>query len=50
LLAKSSIVDSAEDFGTYLEEFGYSTNIQLGTFELKPEMSYKDIAKLITKS
>ncbi|MDF2038621.1 hypothetical protein P2R12_16810 [Cytobacillus oceanisediminis] len=49
-LEKANVIDQAADFGNYLEEYGYSNKIQLGTFELTPDMSYKEIAKVITKS
>ncbi|EWG08942.1 hypothetical protein ABE29_09540 [Cytobacillus firmus] len=50
LLEKASVIDQAADFGNYLEEYGFSKKIQLGTFELTQNMSYKEIAKIITKS
>jgi hypothetical protein len=50
MLEKASVIDQAADFGNYLEEYGYSKKIQLGTFELTHNMSYKEIAKIITKS
>ncbi|UOE54411.1 hypothetical protein LIT38_20650 [Bacillus sp. CMF12] len=49
-LEKANVINQAADFGNYLEEYGYSKKIQLGTFELTPDMSYKEIAKVITKS
>ncbi|MBT2687125.1 endolytic transglycosylase MltG [Bacillus sp. ISL-47] len=49
-LEKENIVEDAAEFGDYLEEYGYSKKIQLGTFELTNQMSFKDIAKTITKS
>lgn len=49
-LAKEKIIDDANRFELYLEENGYSKKIQLGLFELTSKMSYKDIAKIITKS
>ena len=50
VLAEKNIIDDANQFETYLEENGYSKRIQLGTFELNAKMSYKEIAKIITKS
>lgn len=50
ILAKEKIIDDANRFEIYLEENGYSKKIQLGSFELTAKMSYKDIAKIITKS
>ncbi|WP_394137487.1 hypothetical protein [Cytobacillus oceanisediminis] len=49
-LEKENIVDDAAEFSNYLDEYGYSKKVQLGTFELNNQMSYKDIAKKITKS
>ncbi|MBX9973037.1 hypothetical protein [Cytobacillus firmus] len=49
-LEKANVIDQAAEFGNYLEEYGYSKKIQLGTFELTADMSYKEIAKIITKS
>ncbi|MDM5229162.1 hypothetical protein QUF73_23930 [Cytobacillus sp. NJ13] len=49
-LEKANVIDQAADFGNYLEEYGYSKKVQLGTFELTADMSYKEIAKIITKS
>ncbi|RBP94140.1 YceG-like family protein [Cytobacillus firmus] len=49
-LEKANVIDQAADFGIYLEEYGYSKKIQQGTFELTTDMSYKEIAKIITKS
>lgn len=50
MLEKEKIIDDADQFETYLEENGYSKRIQLGSFELKSDLSYKQIAKIITKS
>ncbi|WP_313798272.1 hypothetical protein [Cytobacillus sp.] len=50
ILAKEKIIDEADRFEIYLEENGYSKKIQLGSFHLTAKMSYKDIAKTITKS
>jgi len=50
MLANEKIVDDADQFEAYLEDNGYSKRIQLGTFELEANMSYKEIAKIITKT
>lgn len=50
ILAKEKVIDDANRFEVYLEENGYSKKIQLGSFNLTAKMSYKDIAKIITKS
>lgn len=49
-LEEKMIIDNADQFEVYLEENGYSKRIQLGSFELMEGMSYKEIAKIITKS
>ncbi|QED48640.1 MltG/YceG/YrrL family protein [Cytobacillus dafuensis] len=50
ILEEKKLIDDADRFETYLEEYGYSKKIQLGTFEVKKGMSYKEIANIITKS
>lgn len=50
ILEQNKIIDDANEFETYLEENGYSKRIQLGNFELTAGMTYKQIAKIITKS
>ena len=47
-LEKAGIIDDAEDFNDYLCEKGYASNIQNGKFTVKSNMSYKEIAELIT--
>lgn len=47
-LEKSHIVEDGEAFSIYMNEQGYSTRIQLGTFTLHEEMSYKEIASQLT--
>jgi cell division protein YceG involved in septum cleavage len=49
-LEEANVIDQAANFGIYLEEYGFSKKIQLGTFKLTADMSYKEIAKIITKS
>ncbi|QVY60348.1 endolytic transglycosylase MltG [Cytobacillus gottheilii] len=50
LLVQVGLVEDASAFTQYMEENGYSTKIQLGTFEIKQGMSIEEIAKTITKS
>ncbi|WP_102274560.1 endolytic transglycosylase MltG [Cytobacillus massiliigabonensis] len=50
ILAKEKVIDDASKFEFYLVENGYSKKIQLGSFKLTSQMSYKDIAKIITSS
>lgn len=45
---EAEIVEDGDAFSTYMNEQGYSTRIQLGTFDLNSEMSYKEIAKKLT--
>ena len=47
-LEANGIIDDAEDFNDYLCENDYASNIQNGKFTLKSNMSYKEIAEIIT--
>jgi hypothetical protein len=50
LLAANKIIESQREFRQFLISNKYQTNIQVGTFELTNEMSYQQIAKIITKN
>lgn len=50
LLQQAGLIENADEFTQYVEENGYSTKIQLGTFEVTKGMSFEEIAKIITKS
>ncbi|WP_246049993.1 endolytic transglycosylase MltG [Aquibacillus sediminis] len=47
-LYEAGIIESKQEFSTFLDEQDYSTKIQIGEFELTPSMSYKQIANTIT--
>jgi hypothetical protein len=48
-LQKEKMIDESQKFETYLIDNGYHTKIQVGIFEIKNTMDYKEIAELITK-
>jgi len=48
-LEKEKIIDDANQFKQYMVDYGYSRKIQPGTFSLTSSMSFKEIAKIITK-
>ena len=47
-LATLGMVEDAEEFRKYMQKNGYDHQINVGSFELKKGMSYKEIAKTIT--
>ena len=47
-LEDAGIIDDAEEFNDYLCEKDYASNIQNGKFTLKSNMTYKEIAEIIT--
>lgn len=49
-LLNAKIIKDSEQFQNYLDDNGYSTNIQLGVFILTSDMSLEQIARTITKS
>lgn len=48
MLAQSGVIDDAEKFDQYLVQNGYSERISVGTYSIKGNPSYIDIALLIT--
>ncbi|SEA97319.1 YceG-like family protein [Thalassobacillus cyri] len=48
ILEKENMIMDQINFQQYLDEADYSRYLQVGTFELNNEMSYKEIAKEIT--
>lgn len=50
MLKDAGILTDAFDFEQYLINSGYHTNVQLGEFVVKSDMTYEQIAKIITKS
>lgn len=47
-LANAGIIDDAEEFNDFLCNNGYDRKIQNGTYTITSDMSYEDIAKIIT--
>ena len=47
-LKNAGIIDDAEEFNDYLCDNGHASNIQNGKFTITSDMSYKEIAKIIT--
>lgn len=50
LLKDAGIITDAFDFEQYLIKTGYHTKVQLGEFVVKSDMTYEQLAKIITKS
>ncbi|MCM3599577.1 hypothetical protein M3175_02460 [Robertmurraya korlensis] len=50
LLKDAGIITDAFDFEQYLIKSGYHTKVQLGEFVVKSDMTYEQLAKIITKS
>ena len=48
-LAAAGMVEDAVDFDNYLCNYGYSRSIRTGTYEIRSEMTYEEIAKLIAR-
>lgn len=49
LLKDAGIITDAADFDSYLNDNGYSTRIETGTFEINSGMTYQEIAELLCK-
>lgn len=48
-LADAGIIKNRTEFDKYLEDNGFSEQIQVGTFNVNSSMSYYDIATIITR-
>ncbi|SES83838.1 hypothetical protein SAMN05216389_102405 [Oceanobacillus limi] len=48
-LAENGIIDNASEFNQYLSDEGYDVKVQLGEFEVQSDMSFNEIAEVITK-
>lgn len=48
-LEKEKIIDDATGFETYIDEQGFSKNIQIGEFVVTDNMSYRQLAKTLTQ-
>ncbi|WP_243386321.1 endolytic transglycosylase MltG [Bacillus kexueae] len=49
LFESAGVVDSASEFSKYLIEHEYHTRVQIGTFEVKTDMSFYQLAEAITR-
>jgi|SRR5690625_2198862 len=49
LLEKNNIIDDGGKFNKFLIDEGYDVGVQLGKFKVNSDMSFKEIAKAITK-
>ena len=47
LLEDAGMIESASDFDSYLNRNGYSTRIEIGTFEINSNMTYEEMATLL---
>ncbi len=50
LLEEAGIISNAAEFNMYLENNGYSERICVGTFTVSSDMSYEQLARIITRS
>ena len=48
-LEKEKIIDDATGFEAYIDEQGFSKNIQIGEFVVTDNMSYRQLAKTLTQ-
>ena len=49
-LARLGIITNQKEFNSYLVNNGYAERIQTGDFKVKTDMSYDEIARIITRS
>ncbi|WP_153732955.1 endolytic transglycosylase MltG [Sporosarcina obsidiansis] len=48
-LERAHLISDATKFDAYMKENGYAGKIQIGTFELRSDMSFEEIANVLTK-
>lgn len=48
LLMDAGIIDDAADFDSFLNRNGYSTRIEIGTYEINNQMTYEEIANILS--
>lgn len=48
MLAKEGVVTDSNDFNNYLKKHDYSRKINVGTYKIKMDASYEEIAKMLT--
>jgi len=49
LLESAGIIESSSEFTKYLIEHDYHTRVQIGTFEVREDMSFYELAEAITR-
>ena len=49
-LKRAGLIDNMEEYDTYLIENGYANRLRVGNFELKPGMTYEQIAKALVST
>lgn len=49
-LARLGIITNQKEFNSYLVNNGYAERIQTGDFKVKADMSYDELARIITRS
>lgn len=49
IIQDAGIIDDYMDFDNYLNSNNYSTKIRVGSFELNSDMTYEEIANILTK-
>ena len=50
ILRDAGIISDADDFDAYLNANGYSTKIEVGDFSCSSDMSYEELAKILTNT
>ncbi|MBQ8413406.1 MAG: hypothetical protein IJX12_07375 [Lachnospiraceae bacterium] len=50
ILKDAGIITDAGDFDSYLNSHGYSTRIEVGEFECNADMTYEELAKILTNT
>lgn len=48
MLVKEGVVTDSNDFNNYLKKHDYSRKINVGTYKIKMDASYEEIAKMLT--
>ena len=50
MLERAGVIENASEFDEYLRQNDYSKIISVGTYNIEPNSSYEEIAKIITKT
>lgn len=49
MLELAGLIEDASKFDTYMKDYGYAGKIQIGTFTLRSDMSFKEMAEALTR-